>query len=128
MLEFLSEISAQDIQNWIAVIGAIIAAVKVWKDKDGKDKWEHIKRVIPHINDVVQKAARATHFKKDDLFVEKITDVLKPLGWTLNEGESKVVKMLGEGYHQIDKKMRAEGNSGKPGQLSEDVKPLEQEA
>jgi hypothetical protein len=112
MLDFLQGISAEQIQNWIAVIVAIAALVKVLREKDKTDKWSYIREVVPFVHDVVQKAAKAApKADKAQMFAKKMDEVLKAIGWTLKPHEEDAVKMLGEGYHQADKAMRADPNA-----------------
>jgi len=81
------------------------------KEKDKTDKWSYIREVVPFVHDVVQKAAKAApKADKAQMFAKKMDEVLKAIGWTLSPTDIDAVKLLGEGYHQADKAMRADPN------------------
>ena len=86
-----------------AIAFAIIGIVKWYRDNRQLDKWDRIKALAPQIHDVVERIAREPPTKKDDLFVEKMNEVLKALGFELKPHEVEGVKILGTAAHESAK-------------------------
>ena len=100
------------IGQWVAVIVALVALIKGLIAKDKTDKWQFIREAIPEIHDLVQKIAPLTKTTKDDLFVAKMDEILKAVGWSVKPHEVTAVKMLGEGFHQSAKAVDGLGKLG----------------
>jgi len=104
-LEHVEEIAAA-----IAILWGLYKHLKEmdlrrqWEEADGLlDKWQLIRQWAPIIHDAVERAAKETPTKKDDLFVEKIAHVLKLFGFELDPDEVKAVKDLGTAVHEAKK-------------------------
>lgn len=102
-MSWLEKIDPVQVQAWVGVLLAVLAVVKWYRDNRQRDKIDLARALVPKVHDVVERIAQNTPTEKDDLFVQKLGELLRMAGFDLEPGDPAALRSLGTAEHEARK-------------------------